>query len=156
MAQDLDSKEGLLRDLEAEWGRLLESLKGLSDEEFQAPNVVGAWSLKDLLGHITSWEEETLQMVQEKLAGGEPNFYPYIIDQWNAQQAERKRSIPLGQVQASFHETHQRLMELTSQLPEDLFFEMTRVRLALEADCWGHYVEHRRQVDVWRQSRRPA
>ncbi|MSQ40488.1 MAG: ClbS/DfsB family four-helix bundle protein [Dehalococcoidia bacterium] len=152
MAQDLDSKEGLLRDLVAEWERLLESLKGLSDEHLQAPNVVGVWSLKDLLGHITSWEEEALQMVQEKLAGGEPNFYPYIVDERNAQQVERKRSIPLQEVHAAFHETHQRLMELTSQLPEDVFLEMTPVRLALEADCWGHYVEHRRQVDAWRTS----
>ncbi len=153
MAQDLDSKEGLLRDLEAEWEGLLESLKGLSDEALLEPNVVGAWSLKDLQGHITSWEEETLQMVQEQLAGQQPNFQPHIVDEWNAAQVERRRPIPLGQVQATFHSTHQRLMELTSQLPEDLFLEMTRVRLALEADCWGHYREHRRQVDTWRHAR---
>ena len=116
--------------------------------------MVGAWSLKDLLGHITSWETEVVQMVEEKLAGGEPNLYPYVVDEWNAAQAERKRSIPLGEIQASFHETHRRLMELTAQLPEELFTRMTRVRLALEADAWGHYLEHRRQVESWRQARR--
>ena len=153
MTQEPDSKEALLRDLQVEWERLAESLEGLSESDLLEPNVVGAWSLKDLLGHITSWEQETLQMVEEKLAGGEPNLYPYIVDQWNAAQAEQKRSTPLREIQVSFHETHHRLAELVSQLPEEVFVVMTPVRLALEADAWGHYQEHRRQVESWRQHR---
>ncbi len=148
-----DSKDALLRDLQVEWESLVQSLEGLSVDDLLEPNVVGAWSLKDLLGHITSWETEVLQMVEERLAGGEPNLYPYIVDEWNADQAEGKHSTPLSEIQASFHETHLRLMELASQLPEEVFVVLTPVRLGLEAYAWGHYREHGQQVESWRQHR---
>ena len=153
MAQEQDSKEGLLLDLQVEWERLVASLEGLTEVDLLEPGVVGPWSIKDLQGHISSWEEEVIDMLRIQLSGQEANFAPHVVDEWNALQVEGKNSIPLQEIQTAFHETHQRLAELASQLPDELFHDMTRIRLALEADAWGHYVEHRSQVEAWRQGR---
>ena len=38
-----------------------ESYAGLSDSQLMEPGVSGAWSVRDILTHVTTWEEEALK-----------------------------------------------------------------------------------------------
>lgn len=53
---------------------LLESLQGASEEEKMRPNAVEKWSIKDLLAHIASWDEEILRVIQAFAMQAEPHF----------------------------------------------------------------------------------
>jgi hypothetical protein len=48
----------LVKKLEQSWAALKESYDGLSDAQLTAPGVMDTWSVKDILAHVTTWEEE--------------------------------------------------------------------------------------------------
>lgn len=50
--------EQLFEELDATRERLLVAIDELSDEALLQPNVVGEWSVRDLLVHLTLWEAE--------------------------------------------------------------------------------------------------
>ena len=154
MVKEANNKQSLLKDIQSEWKKLARSIEGLSDEQLLDVQSIGAWSIKDLQGHISSWEEEVIDMLQVQLSGQEANFAPRLVEEWNEFEVARKNDIPLNEIQKAFNQTHQRLEKLAWELPEGLFEDMTRIRLALEAEVWGHLVQHRSQIEEWRKRTR--
>ncbi len=53
----------LLETLDAAWAALTDSYAGVSDPQLVEPGVVDDWSVKDILAHVTTWEEEATPMV---------------------------------------------------------------------------------------------
>ena len=68
-------KSKLLKNLEAAWTALLESYAGLTDVEMMRNGVIGEWSVKDIIAHVTAWEEEALKHLPTILAGKRPPRY---------------------------------------------------------------------------------
>jgi hypothetical protein len=138
-------RAGLLKRLEQRWDALTESYAGLSDEEMTEPGVAGAWSIKDIIAHVTTWEEESLRHLPHILAGGRPPRYSVTyggIDAFNAQMAQRRRGLSLAEVLRQRDETHRRLIEFIKTLPEREFVRETRCRRRLRLDAYGHYARH--------------
>ncbi|MGL4649144.1 MAG: ClbS/DfsB family four-helix bundle protein [Caldilineaceae bacterium] len=54
------TKVELLRALDAERSQLESLLAPLAPEQLTAPGVVGAWSVKDVLAHLTAWHQMCL------------------------------------------------------------------------------------------------
>ncbi|HET7093622.1 MAG TPA: maleylpyruvate isomerase N-terminal domain-containing protein, partial [Thermomicrobiales bacterium] len=65
----------LLKRLDAAWQAFLTSYAGLPVARLTEPGVVGDWSVKDVIAHVTTWEEEALTHLPTILAGGEPPRY---------------------------------------------------------------------------------
>ena len=68
------------------------------------PGVTGAWSVRDTLAHVTSWEEEALKHLPLILKGGTPPRYSVHhggIDAFNARMTEQKRNLSLSEVRGS-------------------------------------------------------
>src|SRR3989442_12804206 len=65
----------LLQRLDQAWEALRESYAGLSDAELLRPGVTGTWSVKDIIAHVTWWEEEALTHLPLIVAGGKPPRY---------------------------------------------------------------------------------
>src|SRR5262245_17135241 len=68
-------KARLLEKLDAGWTAFQESYAGLSKSRLTEPGVMGDWSLKDILAHVTTWEGEALKHLPLILAGGRPPRY---------------------------------------------------------------------------------
>ncbi len=49
------SKKDLLDAIEKEWGALDQYLERLTPKQMEEPNIVGAWSVKDVLAHLFAW-----------------------------------------------------------------------------------------------------
>jgi hypothetical protein len=65
----------LLERLEKAWEAFKGSYASLSDSELTKPGVTGAWSVRDLIAHVTWWEEEALRHLPVILDGGKPPRY---------------------------------------------------------------------------------
>src|SRR5205807_10077313 len=93
-------KQQLLKQLEKAWTTIEESYAGLSDAQLTEPGVMGEWSVKDILAHVTTWEEEALKYLPLILTGGRPPRYIQYggIDGFNVQMAEQKRDLALSEV----------------------------------------------------------
>src|SRR5262245_21355282 len=95
------NRSQLLKRLDTAWETFKTSYAGLSDAELLAPGVAGDWSVRDLIAHVTWWEEEALTHLPVILEGKQPPRYSVTyggIDAFNAQTAELKRNLSLAEV----------------------------------------------------------
>ena len=146
-------KQQLLKQLEKAWTTIEESYAGLSDSQLTEPGVMDNWSVKDILAHVTTWEEEALKYLPLILAGGKPPRYIQSggIDAFNAQMAEQKRGLALSDVQRQLDETHRRLLDYIRSVPEEHFARETRFRHRLRLDTYSHYPKHAKAIRQWRE-----
>lgn len=147
-------KEKVLERLETAWLDLMESWRGLTDEQMLTPGVTEDWSARDILAHVSWWEEEALRHLPHILQGGRPQRYSVLyggIDAFNAQMTERKHGLSLEQVMEELEETHRRLGRYLVDIPEEQFQTETRFRRRLKLDTYGHYPIHTRAIREWRE-----
>ncbi|HVI86407.1 MAG TPA: DinB family protein, partial [bacterium] len=93
-----DRRQQLLRRLAKAWRAFKESFAGLTEPELLDPGVTGAWSVRDIIAHVTTWEEEALKHLPLVLTGEKPPRYSTMyggIDAFNARETERQRSLSL-------------------------------------------------------------
>jgi hypothetical protein len=153
------NRSQLLRRIDERWNALVTSCAGLSGTAMLEPGVIGTWSVKDIIAHVTSWEEEALTHLPVILAGGKPPRYSVThggIDAFNAKTAQRNRDLPLAEVLRRRDDMHRRLLAFIQGAPEDAFAEDTRVRRRLRLDTYGHYPIHAAAIRAWRARRPPA
>jgi hypothetical protein len=144
--------ERLLRRLDTAWTAFNESYAGLPDVRLLEPGVVADWSVKDVLAHVTTWEDEALKYLPVILGGGRPPRYVTYggIDAFNAHTREQKRGLSLSDIRRQLDETHRRLIDLVQSTPEDQLTRDTRFRRRLRLDTYNHYPQHAEAVRAWR------
>lgn len=150
------ARHRLLRRLDTAWLDFQESYAGLSRPQMLQPGVTGAWSVRDILAHVTTWEEEALRHLPVILEGGRPPRYSVAyggIDAFNALMTERKKALSLAAVLRQQEKTHRRLVAYISRTPEDQLRSETRFRRRLRLDTYGHYPIHAAAIRKWRASR---
>jgi DinB superfamily len=144
----------LLRRLDAAWAAFTASCAGLSDAQLMTPGVTGEWSVRDILAHVTTWEEEALTHLPLILEGGTPPRYSVRyggIDAFNTRMTEQKASLSLAAVRGQLDETHRRLIDFVRRTPEDQWSRESRFRRRLRLDTYGHYLLHAEAIRQWRQ-----
>jgi len=147
----------LLRRLEKAWRDFQESYAGLTDTQFVEPGVIGEWSVRDILAHVTSWEQEALKHLPTILKGGKPPRYSVThggIHAFNRTMTEQKSRLTLAEVRKDLAETHQRLITLIESVPEEQFRTETPFRHRLRLDSYSHYPKHADAIRRWRTHRR--
>lgn len=115
------SRQALLAVVEETWGQVDAAIAGLDEAAMLEPGVVEEWSIKDLLGHVTAWEQMALLHVErwrrgETPGGGDANF---SVDAYNTTEAARRSAWSLAQVQAEAVETRERLRATLQSLTDD-------------------------------------
>ena len=144
----------LLRRLDAAWGAFKASYAGLSDAQLVKPGVTGDWSVRDILAHVTTWEEEALTHLPLILEGGTPPRYSVRyggLDAFNARMTEQKARLSLSAVRRQLDGTHRRLIDFIQRAPEDQLSRETRFRRRLRLDTYSHYPQHAEAIRQWRR-----
>ena len=147
------NKQQLLKQLEKAWTAIKESYAGLSDSQLTESGAMGNWSVKDILAHVTTWEEEALKYLPLIITGGMPPRYIQYggIDAFNAKMTEQKRGLALSDVMKQLDETHRRLIDYIRSVPEEHFTRETRFRHRLRLDTYSHYPMHAKAIREWRE-----
>jgi hypothetical protein len=139
--------------LDAAWRDFEASYAGLSERQLLTPGVTGQWSVRDIIAHVTWWEEEALAHLPLVREGGRPPRYSVKyggIDAFNALRTEQRRHLSLADVLRQHDGIHQRLVEYVRAAPEELYVRETRFRRRLKLDTYGHYPIHARAIRAWR------
>ena len=153
------NRSQLLKRLDQAWRDFKESYAGLSEEEMVVPGVTGAWSVRDLIAHVTWWEEEALTHLPLILNGGRPPRYSVKyggIDAFNAYMTEQKSGLSFSEVLQQQAETHRRLIAYVQLAPEEQLQRETRFRRRLRLDTYSHYPKHAQAIRRWREQRAAA
>jgi len=146
--QDLQRKSSLLSLIQTEHTQLESLLNTLNAEQLLRPATVGSWSVKDVLVHLTWWEQD---MISEILHGVEldPGLggEPWSTERANTLMVEAKRNTPLSEVLAEFHNSYQQLLQMVEGFTEaDLAHDEIYTHLA--NNTGNHYAEHRRWIEA--------
>jgi hypothetical protein len=146
-------KQKLLGQIDGAWRSFQASYEGLSLAQMQAPGAAGDWSVKDVLAHVTTWEEEALKNLPLILDGKRTPRYKDEyggIDPFNDLMTECKRELSLDQVLQQLETTHRRLLEYVATAPEEQFVTETRFRRRIRWDTYSHYPHHEKAIREWR------
>jgi hypothetical protein len=146
----------LLQRLDRAWLAFKASYAGLSEAQLLEPGVTGAWSVRDIIAHVTTWEEEALEHLPSILEGRRPPRYSVTyggIDAFNALMTKKKASLSLPEVFRQQEEIHGRLITLIERVPADQLTIETRFRRRLRLDTYSHYPKHATAIRRWREQR---
>ena len=130
------------------------SYAGLSEAQLLEPGVTGAWSVRDIIAHVTTWEEEALKHLPLILKNGTPPRYSVRyggIDAFNARMTEQKRSLSLSEVRAQLAAAHGRLVDFIQSVPDHQLIGEARFRHRLRLDTYSHYPLNAAAIRQWRQ-----
>jgi hypothetical protein len=113
----------ILADEHAEVAGLVDRL---APELAQEPGLGGGdWSVKDLVGHLTSWEEYALAAIG---AWGEGRRAPIDealeekgLDAVNREAVEMRRGRPYARIRREFDEVHAALLVVLREIPADVW-----------------------------------
>jgi hypothetical protein len=144
----------LLKQLDTAWSAFKASYEGLSDEELLMPGVTGAWSIRDIVAHVTTWEEEALKHLPAVLEGRRPPKYSVVyggINAFNALMTAKKEALSLADVFRQQDDVHRRVVEIVEGVPAAQLAGDTRFRRRLRLDTYGHYPKHTAAIRRWRE-----
>ena len=139
------NRQQLSARLEKAWRNFEESYAGLSDSQMLQPGVTGAWSVRDILAHVTTWEAESLKHLPTILKGKKPPRYSVThggINAFNAQMTEQKKTLTLAEVRRELENTHDRIPKFIARVREEQFRSDTPFRRRLRLDTYSHYPKH--------------
>ena len=143
-----DAVQATLARIEASWADLLAALDGIPEERVAEPSVSGAWSVKDLMGHVAVWDAHAVAFAKRVLAG-EPKS---DLD-WqglNEREAASRAGRSALEQRDEMERTHEAMLAFVRGLqPAELRTKGIRPRFRI--DAFEHYAEHARDIRAWRQ-----
>jgi uncharacterized protein (TIGR03083 family) len=127
------------------------AIDGLTPGQMTTP-AIDDWSVKDILTHITSWEEllvpDIYRLARGHAAGLASNPQE-ATDKWNELLMNVRRHFPLDQVLGEFAETRQALLKALDEVPDDQF-ESGYIPGNCQITAL-HEWAHARDIRAWRQ-----
>jgi len=149
-------KQQLLRRLDKAWVAFKDSYTGLLESDVLEPGVTKTWSVRDIIAHVTTWEEEALDHLPAILEGRRPPLYSVTyggIDAFNALMTTKKAGLSLAEVYRQQEEIHRQVVDTIVRTPDAQLVRETRYRRRLRLDTYSHYPKHTEAIRRWRVRR---
>ena len=148
-AEEIDRTVTATRDrIETSWRGLQDALDGIPEERLTEPNVVGEWSIKDLLGHVAFWDEQAVLAAQRELAGEPRRELDW--EAANARDAAARRDRTLAEQREALDRAHAAVLAILDDAPR---LDPRSIGLCgcLKGDTYEHYDGHAADLRAWRE-----
>jgi hypothetical protein len=167
METTTNTKDAILDRLHDEYEALASVLDKLTVEQMIEPDVVGEWSVKDLIAHLVYWNRLPVQEIEAALNGVDPSTLldrvdddtteGSRVDAINAKVVEESYNDSVGDVMANFAHSYQLLLQTVMNLPEIAFDSGSEIEQllgdtidnTLNNNTYEHWAEHRVQLEAW-------
>jgi hypothetical protein len=139
-----DERRRLLAELELERKQLIRNIETCRIRDIDRP-FIGEWSLKDIVGHVASWEAEYVSDIRDLREGKRSAQDPAGTqrDHWNQDHVERKRDLNFWSVLEQLRGGRHRLLdELEHVSDDDLtdvdgdYLPIVRAAMDLDLEHW--------------------
>jgi len=154
-------KATLLDEIRTQFAALEEILAPLDMARMTIEGVIPDWSIKDLLAHIASWHHRLLVWLYAAIRNEEPTISgPNSVEEMdalNAQFYQENKSQSLTEALTDLRTTHQQILDIIQEMPEEDLFNPVRFVWAegeplwqvIAGDTYEHYQEHQKQIQKW-------
>lgn len=141
--------------------RFLEAIEDLTPDQMKETGVVGEWSVKDTLVHLTRWEAELVKLLWQASQGQKPtsaHFSSSSVDDLNARWYQESRSRPLERILEDFHGVRAQTVRRVEDFSDEDLTDPKRYLWLNDAPLWEwiagdsfeHEAEHGAQIRAWR------
>lgn len=143
-------REDVMTQIEEKWAELKAQLSKVHANRMEDRGVVVPWSIKEVVGHITSWECEAIVSVYSYITERNTTAPAWKDDLagFNLRAAEDTRSKTLDDLMANLYQTHAELLAFVAGAPDDALSAdgvMNRIR----ESTFDHYAEHAISIRQW-------
>jgi uncharacterized damage-inducible protein DinB len=142
---------------------VLDTINGLSEEQWTTEGVCGAWSCKDLIGHLAAYEK-LLEDVLCTFTGSEPSEISIEMGtlgpmQFNDAQAELRKDKNVEEIIKEYSDTYTRVASLVAQITPETWRQTGTIPWYGEEyslddfivySNYGHKREHCAEINVFR------
>lgn len=159
------TKEDLLKSIRAEHKRLEDNIAGLSEAQLSSPGVAGIWSIKDILAHLTDWEQRFLRWYRKGRSGQipqlpEPGMTWRDMHRLNNLRYEYFMDWRLEEVLTAYRESYESIYLTIEQMtPEEIFTrgyyawtENANLARFIIANTSNHYLWAKTLIRKWRKA----
>jgi hypothetical protein len=159
--ETLLDKSAILQKIETEYKAFEELLAPLDGWQLTTPRVIGGWSIKEVLIHLTA-SHKRLMLLLEAAQGNESAqslacLTEEEIERLNHQFYAAARARPLREVWAAFQATHAQVKQMVAALNERALLDATcldwpqgvTLHCLIAGDTYEHYEEHALAIHVW-------
>ena len=138
-----------MEQIDEAWERWRTVLAEVPPERIDEVGVVEKWSVKDLIGHVATWDGELIGALGSYLETGDVSVLAFVdVDELNERTVSAKRDIPLPGLLADMNRAHETAVGLVGELREEVL-SVEEVRRRIGADTFFHYDEHAAHVRAW-------
>jgi len=153
-------REGLVAIIESARMEMEGLIEQVGEANLAEPGVTGEWSVKDILAHLTTWEERIVAWAEALRQGIRPAPAPWPRDwseeQINASIYESNRDRPLADVLERWRQVHKRVIAGIQALNEDELYQQKLDWLgdgpfadAVPGNSYEHYQTHADEIRQW-------
>jgi len=151
------SRDEILRRLDLEHQRLMDTFDRLKPEQWLAAGAVGRWTAKDVLAHLVYWNRFPVEELQAALNGSSVAHPEGTGDEINARAVESFRDWTSEAVRSAFEHSYAELVDYVKTLPDKAFeadslFEQAlgdTIHGALANNTYEHWPVHEAQIHEW-------
>jgi hypothetical protein len=157
-------KSELLAALEDTHAKLTAAVEGLPEEAILEPGVIGNWSVKDILAHLSRWEAEAVKLMWQARQGLNPSTIlnsPDPVDEVNERWWREDQKRPLDRILADYHGVRQQtIRRLDFFTDEDLnnparypWLEGDPLWKWIASESYQHEEQHLGALITWREQK---
>ncbi len=147
--------------------RISQLITLLPEDAFLQPGVVGDWTIKDILAHLTRWEAELVKLLWQASQGIRPTSLLVLAietdrlnDRWHAEDQSR----PLDRILTDFHGVRHQVIRRLQDFKDLDMIDPARYPWLDGSPLWkwvadhsfDHDDEHLEQIQSWLGKRKKA
>jgi len=148
---------GILREERARWAALMARV---GPARMEVPGVEGAWSVKQIVAHLTWYEHVIVEGARQLTRTGSyarTGMRAMSMDERNALIAAQSNARALGDVLAESERVFAQLLSVIAACPDEILNDPQRLGLPEDVVPWqlvannsyAHYREHEQAIEAW-------
>jgi len=157
------TKDELVEGIREKHQQLEKLLIGFTEKEMVARNTPGVWSVKDIMAHITAWEQSLLDWYQTGLRGVKQNMPDWqesgVVDGINEKIYRHNLDRPLSEVKKDFRTSFEQISSVVEAVSEEAMFTPGKYSWTgkdtlaqyIVVNTSRHYAEHFSALEAIRQ-----
>jgi hypothetical protein len=143
-------------------GTVLQAIEGFPESAWETPGACGVWSIKDIIGHLASYELVMVDVLSAFVGGGPTpylNKYTEPGGGFNDSEVALRKGKTVSEVLGEFNDTHAQVISLAARIPMETFRQTGTLpwygmEYALDDFIvytqYGHKREHSAQIAAFR------
>lgn len=128
-------------------------IDALTEGQMTRPGIIGDWSVKDLIAHLTYWERRAAFLLESAIDGYKKEadiWKSGSVDDQNKQNFQNNQARPLADVLTDWRSILKTLVSRIERLPEEYlvsdfkpeWLDGKSLSIKIENETYGHIEEH--------------